>query len=83
MILVKDQDQSWLDNVLCTGSESTLASCGHLGVGITSCNHSKDAGVVCSTDRVKGILKVEKDVNISTIQSKINNEKRVSTFPIG
>ena len=73
----------WLDNVLCTGSESTLASCGHLGVGITSCNHSKDAGVVCSTDRVKGILKVEKDVNISTIQSKINNEKRVSTFPIG
>jgi len=38
-----------LDNVTCTGSESTLASCGHLGVGITrSCTHSEDAGVVCS-----------------------------------
>ena len=39
-----------LDNVTCTGSESTLASCGHLGVGIIrSCTHSKDAGVVCSS----------------------------------
>ena len=46
----------WLDNVKCTGNESTLASCGHVGVGITSCSHSKDAGVVCSTHRVKGII---------------------------
>ena len=39
----------WLGSVTCTGSESTLASCGHLGIGITrSCNHSKDAGVRCS-----------------------------------
>ena len=37
-----------LDNVTCTGSELTLASCSHLGVGITrSCSHSKDAGVRC------------------------------------
>ena len=42
----------WLDNVLCSGSESTLASCGHVGVGITiSCNHSKDAGVICSREQ--------------------------------
>ena len=39
----------WLDSVTCTGSESTLAICGHLGVGITvSCDHSEDAGVICS-----------------------------------
>ena len=38
----------WLDSVTCTGSESTLASCGHLGVGVTrSCLHSEDAGVRC------------------------------------
>jgi len=38
-----------LDSVTCSGSESTLASCGHLGVGITrSCNHSEDAGVRCT-----------------------------------
>ena len=41
----------WLDSVTCTGSESTLARCGHLGVGITrSCSHYEDAGVRCSGD---------------------------------
>ena len=39
----------WLDSVTCIGNESTLASCGHLGVGVTrSCSHSEDAGVICS-----------------------------------
>ena len=39
----------WLDNIKCTGNESTLASCGHLGVGVTrSCSHYEDAGVRCS-----------------------------------
>ena len=38
----------WLDSVTCTGSESTLTSCGHLGVNITrNCSHSQDAGVMC------------------------------------
>ena len=38
----------WLDSVTCTGSESTLASCGHLGVGTTiNCYHNEDAGVRC------------------------------------
>ena len=38
----------WLDNVQCTGNESTLASCGHLGIKITrSCSHYEDAGVIC------------------------------------
>ena len=38
----------WLDSVTCTGSESTLASCGHTGVNVTSlCTHARDAGVRC------------------------------------
>ena len=37
-----------LSNLACTGRESTLADCSHLGVGITgSCSHSEDAGVRC------------------------------------
>ena len=40
--------QIWLDNVDCTGSEATLASCGHLGITISrNCSHSEDAGVIC------------------------------------
>ena len=39
----------WLKSVTCTGNESTLAECGHLGIGVTkSCNHLKDASVVCT-----------------------------------
>ena len=38
----------WLDNVVCIGTETTLASCGHLGFNITrSCSHREDAGVRC------------------------------------
>ena len=41
----------WLDSVTCTGSESMLASCGHLGVGVTNeCDHLMDASVICSGD---------------------------------
>ena len=39
----------WLSSVACTGNESMLASCGHLGVGVTStCYHYEDVGVRCS-----------------------------------
>ena len=38
----------WLDSVTCTGNESTLVSCGHLGVGINiKCSHNEDVGVRC------------------------------------
>ena len=40
-----------LDNVTCTRSESTLASCGHLGFNNTrSCSHFEDAGVRCDPE---------------------------------
>ena len=39
----------WLDRVTCTGNESTLARCGHLGVGITrNCSHFEDAAILCN-----------------------------------
>ena len=38
----------WLDNVECTGNETTLASCGHLGLKIIrNCSHNEDAGIRC------------------------------------
>ncbi|XP_052224226.1 neurotrypsin-like [Dreissena polymorpha] len=37
-----------LDDVECDGNETSVMSCRHSGVGIHNCNHTKDAGVICS-----------------------------------
>uniref|UniRef100_W5NEN7 Soluble scavenger receptor cysteine-rich domain-containing protein SSC5D n=1 Tax=Lepisosteus oculatus TaxID=7918 RepID=W5NEN7_LEPOC len=38
----------WLDDVSCTGSETSLLQCGNRGFGVHNCAHSDDAGAVCS-----------------------------------
>ena len=37
-----------LDDVECSGNESSLQQCYHRGVGVHNCNHGEDAGVACS-----------------------------------
>uniref|UniRef100_A0A8C2HXK8 SRCR domain-containing protein n=1 Tax=Cyprinus carpio TaxID=7962 RepID=A0A8C2HXK8_CYPCA len=38
----------WTNRKLCTGSESTLKNCGAVEWGSFRCDHTKDAGVICS-----------------------------------
>ena len=46
----------FLDNVECQGDETNLDDCTHNGVGIHNCDHSRDAGVICSQQGIVRVL---------------------------
>ncbi|KAK7939329.1 hypothetical protein WMY93_002655 [Mugilogobius chulae] len=48
----------WLDDVKCSGSESSLSQCEHRGFGTNNCGHSEDAGVICSVRLPKPSISV-------------------------
>ncbi|XP_060112419.1 deleted in malignant brain tumors 1 protein-like [Heteronotia binoei] len=46
----RGMDPIWMDDVSCTGTESSLSECNAKPWGVNNCNHGEDAGVVCSDD---------------------------------
>ena len=51
----------FLDDLACTGDETSLFSCSHSGVGTHNCAHSEDAGVRCTREWivcVKGSIQI-------------------------
>ncbi|KAM6033160.1 scavenger receptor cysteine-rich domain-containing protein DMBT1-like isoform 2-T2 [Chlamydotis macqueenii] len=42
------QGPIWLDDVHCTGTEAALSECRAKGWGLHGCEHTEDAGLVCS-----------------------------------
>ncbi|XP_073442940.1 lysyl oxidase homolog 3 isoform X2 [Dendrobates tinctorius] len=46
----------WLDNVICSGSEKSIADCSSRGWGNSDCTHEEDAGVVCKDERIPGYV---------------------------
>ena len=41
--------QIWLDDVRCSGSESSIVNCLHNSWGVQNCDHDEDASVICSS----------------------------------
>ncbi|PVD22131.1 hypothetical protein C0Q70_17935 [Pomacea canaliculata] len=37
----------WRDDVVCSGTESSLVSCRHASIGTNDCRHSEDVGIIC------------------------------------
>ncbi|XP_029949279.1 scavenger receptor cysteine-rich domain-containing group B protein-like [Salarias fasciatus] len=37
----------WLDDVSCSGNESSISHCRHPGFGVDNCDHYEDASVIC------------------------------------
>ncbi|XP_071839533.1 scavenger receptor cysteine-rich domain-containing protein DMBT1-like isoform X3 [Apostichopus japonicus] len=46
-------DRIWLDDVSCNGSEESLNSCSHNGIGEHNCGHREDAGVECTMSELE------------------------------
>ena len=45
--LAKALEPSFLDDVNCSGEETSLFECSNQGLGVNNCGHSEDAGVRC------------------------------------
>ncbi|KAL2098772.1 hypothetical protein ACEWY4_005252 [Coilia grayii] len=52
----KGTGKIWLDNVQCTGSETSISVCKSRGWGNSDCTHDEDAGVVCKDERLPGYV---------------------------
>lgn len=67
----------WLDNLHCSGNETSILQCPHNGIGAHNCIHSEDVGVVCLQPQAPPSNRVR------LAGSKKSKEGRVEVFMNG
>jgi len=48
--------QIWLDDLQCTGSETSFINCTHNGWAVHSCLHTQDVSIVCGDGTLRTLL---------------------------
>ncbi|XP_068756842.1 deleted in malignant brain tumors 1 protein-like [Montipora capricornis] len=73
----------WLDDVNCTGSESSLTECGNRGWGNNNCGHGEDASVLCSQASKSTVSNTESNGALRLVGGTRRGEGRVEIYHNG
>uniref|UniRef100_A0A8B9L413 Lysyl oxidase homolog n=1 Tax=Astyanax mexicanus TaxID=7994 RepID=A0A8B9L413_ASTMX len=77
----KGEGRIWLDNVHCTGRETSLADCPSNGLGVSDCRHSEDVGVVCTQKRIPGFQFISSTSNdVETLDVRVEDVRIRATY---